>query len=144
MVIETRLQELLGAYGDGRDGSAPTPAQWRTILSRDPDAPITLINFFKFRAVAVGADAGVSGMEAFGRYAAVSAGAVAEAGAELIKVGAFAGLFAGEDEDWDMVAIGSYPNLKSLLTLLDNPAYRTCYDHRRNGCERQKVLIATA
>ena len=144
MPHQTRLQDLLSAYGDGRDGSAPTHAQWQAILSRDPDAPVTLINFFKFRAEATGTDAGVSGLEAFGRYAAVSAGAVTQAGAALVKAGAVDGMFAGDDEAWDMAVVGSYPNLASLLALLDNPAYQACYSHRRNACERQKVLIVTA
>ena len=39
-----RIRDLLARYGDGSDGSAPSAAQWRRLLSRPADAPITLIN----------------------------------------------------------------------------------------------------
>ena len=51
--IDDRIERLAGWYGEGADGSAPTHDQWRALLQRPSDAPITLINFFKLRARAV-------------------------------------------------------------------------------------------
>lgn len=132
--------EWYAAYGE----AAPSAEQWRAILSRPADQPLTLINFFKFRERADYSKAteGGTGAEAFARYASVSAPALEQAGGRFLHVGPFAGMMLGAAENWDLVAIGAYPNLDAFIRLYANPEYREAFRHRAAACETQKVLIA--
>lgn len=147
--IETQIQQLIEWYGEGNDGSCPTEQQWTNILSLPTAEPITLINFFKIRTSAQYPDSapqeasGISGMDAFNKYAEVSIPTMEKVGGKFLHVGPFAGSFLGDKEEWDVVAIGSYPNLPALLDLYINPDYRAVFHHRTAACEHQKVLIAT-
>jgi uncharacterized protein (DUF1330 family) len=135
--------ELVGIYGDGSDGAAPRGDQWASILSRDPDEPVTLINFFKFRDDADYGEAvsGTSGKAAFDKYAAVSIPTMERVGGKFLLVAPFEASLIGENEEWDLVAIGSYPNQLAFLDLYQDAAYREAFKHRTAACARQKVLI---
>lgn len=142
--IEERISQLFEKFGTGEDGAAPTASAWRHVLERDPDKPITLINLFKLRDVAVyPAESGFSGtgQEAFDRYAAVSVPSMQSTGGEFLFVGPVERDFMGAQEGWDIAAIGRYPGTEALLDLFDIPAYRDCYIHRAAACERQQVTI---
>ncbi len=141
--IDARLDSLVAWYGEGGDGGAPTRAQWRVLLERPAETPITIVNFFKLRAEAAYAEATatkVSGKEAFDRYAAVSGPAVEKAGGRFLLLAPFEAAFMGAEEDWDLVVVGSYPDKNSLLALHEDPDYRAVYPHRRAALERQKVF----
>ncbi|WP_299686528.1 DUF1330 domain-containing protein [uncultured Tateyamaria sp.] len=141
-------QRITEIYGDGSDGSCPTPDQWRRVLDRDPDAALTLINFFKFRDVADYTDDrqsfdDMSGNAAFQRYADVSIPTMERSGGSFLLVAPCAGTFLGADEDWDLIAIGSYPNQQAFLNLYLDDAYIAAFPHRAAAVAAQKVLIAT-
>ena len=148
-LLDDRVQQLCSWYGDGHDGSTPSADQWRQILERPEDQSITLINFFKFRAIASYPSATsqdrepISGQDAFSRYSAVSIPVMQNAGGSFLLVGPFEGMFLGDDEDWDLIAIGSYPNLESLMRLYTNADYRAVFHHRTAGCEKQKVIVCS-
>lgn len=144
MNVNEILSSLIDAYGDGADGNAPTSAQWRRILERDPDSSFSLVNFFKFNVKAnYGANDAppASGNEAFQRYAAVSVPSMHSAGGEFIAVAPFAGSFLGENQDWDLIAIGKYPNLEVFTSLYTNPEYVHAFRHRTAAVARQNVFI---
>jgi len=158
--MNEQVQKLLDWYGDGSDGSCPTPEQWSRILDRPVDRPITLINFFKLREKAhydtpentsannasadPGADASASGMDAFNSYASVSMPTMERVGGTFLHAGPYVGTFLGDDENWDIVAIGAYPNLDAFLGLYTDAGYRTAFAHRVAACERQKVMICAS
>ncbi|WP_299507703.1 DUF1330 domain-containing protein [uncultured Roseobacter sp.] len=144
MNTETLQKQLVGWYGDGSNGAVPRPEQWARILHRAPDQAITLINFFKFREVADYEEGGahVSGSEAFDAYAAVSIPTMKRVGGAFLLVAPFEASLIGEDEDWDLVAIGAYPNRQAFLDLYQDAAYRAAFTHRTAACALQKVLIA--
>lgn len=137
-------------YGDGSDGSAPTLKQWQSILELPEDDPITLINFFKLNEIAAypaGADTSgkrITGEAAFNQYAAVSIPTMQRVGGHFLHVGPSAGTFLGEEVDWDLIAIGQYPNLEALVALYSDEAYRSVFKHRTAACAKQKVLIAVS
>ncbi len=146
--IDQRVAQLVAWYGDGHDGASPTGEQWRRVLERDGDKPLTLVNFFKLRERAAYPDAGVpadpgSGQDAFNRYAAVSMPAMQQAGGRFLLVAPMESTFMGADEDWDVVAVGSYPDSAAVLALFENPDYRDCFVHRTAACARQKVLLCS-
>jgi uncharacterized protein (DUF1330 family) len=142
-----QLEQLVTLYGDGGDGTCPTPAQWTRILNHPEDQPLVLINMFKLRDTADYEeelnDTGpnVSGEEAFGRYAAVSMPTMERVGGQFLHVGPAGGTFLGEEEDWDIIAIGRYPNVEAFLGLYTDPAYQKAFSHRTAACARQEVHI---
>lgn len=146
--VDSTLADLLACYGDGADGSSPSACQWRALLEAPADGPVTLVNLFKLRRTAqyrAGEDDGahaVSGQEAMMRYAAISGPALERAGGRFLVLGPMAGTLIGESEDWDAVAVGSYPNRRALLALFNDEAYRDAWRHRRAALDRQRVLVA--
>ncbi len=142
--IEDRLNNLLNAYGDGKSGASPTKAQWSHILQRPVDQPVTLVNFFKFSVQAIYGDPQMqpcSGRDAFDCYASVSMPAMQKAGGRFLLVAPFEVMFAGDDEDWDLIAIGSYPDTSALLRLFEDKAYQAIFHHRMAACAMQKVVL---
>ena len=143
--LTDRMGALIAGFGDGSNGAAPTEAQWQHILERDPARPITLINFFRLNVEAryeAGSGLSGSGQEAFDRYASVSIPTMQSVGGKFLLVGPYEGMFAGADEDWDVIAIGAYPGTGALLDLFENADYQACFKHRTAACAVQKVLIA--
>lgn len=142
------LNELTAFYGDGSNGSCPTLQQWQWVLNLPSDTPLTLVNFFKMRDIADYTDTGIvntspiSGHEAFGKYAGVSRPILERVGGRFLHVGPFGHSFIGTNEDWDMVAIGSYPNKSCLFALFEDTTYQEAYGHRTAACLRQKTLIS--
>ena len=133
----------MDAYGDGSDGGAPTPEQWRRILERNPETGFSLVNLFKFRETADYGDTSepeTSGSEAFQRYANVSVPSMHKAGGEFLAVAPFAGSLLGPDHDWDLIAIGKYPNLAAFEALYTNPEYIEAFRHRTAAVARQEVM----
>lgn len=149
--IETRLDRLVAWYGDGADGAAPTRAQWRALLERPADQPVTVVNFFKLREEAAYSEGmetmsppGASGKEAFDRYAAVSGPTLEKVGGRFLLLAPFEAALMGAEEDWDLVVVGTYPDSEALLALHEDADYRSVYPHRSAALERQKVFACSA
>ncbi|MEQ8379674.1 DUF1330 domain-containing protein [Parvibaculum sp.] len=144
--LDLRIENLIAAYGEG--GGVPARAQWQALLKVPEDAPVTVLNFFKFRAEAQydpkSGETPCSGQEAFSRYAAVSAPALEKVGGRFLLLAPFGGSFIGDQEDWDFVVAGTYPNRNAVLALFEDQDYRHCYIHRLAACERQRVLFCPA
>jgi uncharacterized protein (DUF1330 family) len=134
-IPQNRLDALIAAYGEdsGGTGAVPSPAQWQALAALDPAKPVTLINYFKLAP---------QGNEAMMNYAAVSMPTLEKLGGRFLLTAPFAGTLMGEAEDWDMIAIGTYPEARLVFALFEDPAYREAYAHRKAACLRQKVLIA--
>ncbi len=141
--IEAQVDELTRRYGAG---GGPDAAQWRRVVAGPQGTPVTMINFFKLRPVAdyPGVAEPVSGLEAMMRYAAVSGPALERVGGRFLLTGPFDATFIGEDEDWDIVAIGTYPDRAAVLALFADEAYRAAWADRAAAVARQRVLIAAA
>jgi len=146
MNVNQLTTDLVTWYGDGKTGQSPTPEQWRRVLERDPDQSVTLVNLFKFKAVADYGDGyvGEPGNSAFSKYASVSMPTMARVGGSFLYVGPHQGGFIGATADWDLVAIGSYPNLQALVDLYSDEGYRQAFRHRVAACEEQAVFICGA
>ena len=136
--------QLVRWYGDGSSGAVPRPEQWDNVLNRNPDDSFTLINLFKLREVASynGEENEISGQEAFDRYAAVSMPTMERVGGKFLLVAPFEASLIGNDDNWDLIAIGTYPSLQAFLDLYQDANYRAAFEHRTAACSAQKVLIA--
>lgn len=141
-----RIERILQTWGTETSG-LPGKDAWATLAECPEDQAITLVNFFKMRERASypngvsTADGDVSGQEAFNRYASVSMPSLEKVGGKFLLVAPFAKTFIGIAEDWDLVAIGSYPNPNALLSLFELDAYRRAYPHRTAACSNQKVSL---
>lgn len=133
------LRDLYGEIG------GPASGQWDRLLSIPVDRPVSLINLFAFREIASYPDPqqqSVTGREAFDQYAAVSAPALEGVGGRFLHFGTHQGNLVGDEEIWDLVVVGEYPNVEALVALHENPAYRAAYRHRVAACAVQRVLIS--
>ncbi|GGX69793.1 hypothetical protein GCM10007385_43760 [Tateyamaria omphalii] len=144
--IQNRIESILANWGTSSNG-LPDEATWDALAQCAKDQPVTLVNFFKMRDSAsypsgtAMVEDRISGQDAFQRYAAVSIPSVEQAGGKFLMVAPFACTFIGPTEDWDLVAIGSYPNPGTLLSLFEMDAYREAYIHRVAACRDQRVSL---
>jgi len=144
--FSTRVAAIITSYGEGVKAGMPDRDIW-TRLESASGQPVTLVNFFKLRAEAVyspdfpGGDANVDGQTAFNRYAAVSMPTLVKVGGQFLAAAPFGGTFVGESEDWDIVAIGTYPDAEALLSLYETPEYQQAYAHRNAACITQRVSL---
>ena len=142
-----RIDRIIEQYGEGYDAGMPDRQTWLALTEREKDEPLTLVNFFRFREIADypeatdEAETDISGKEAFDRYAAKSGACLMNAGGSFLYAGAFAQGFVGDKEKWDLVVLGRYPSLDSLLALFEQNEYRSAYIHRVAGCADQRVSV---
>lgn len=144
--LNDRIERILAKWGTD-DSGLPGQDAWSALAGCPNNQPVTLVNFFKMRDNAsypvdltVG-EVGISGNEAFQRYAAVSMPSLEKVGGRFLLVAPFSTTFIGAAEDWDLVAIGSYPNPDALLSLFELEDYREAYFHRTAACRDQKVSL---
>ena len=166
-VNELRLdwvEQFSAWYGNGDAGDCPKESQWKRVADLAPDKPFALINFFRFRSTALYSEraaalsdgrgpgeapvAGnvtnrtpLTGREAFDLYAAVSVPTMERVGGRFLHVGPAVGSLLGEEENWDLVAIGRYPDLDAFIGLYGDPDYREAFLHRKAACACQRVYI---
>ena len=143
--LQERVNAVIAAYGGDETPGLPSRQAWAQMLAANGNQQITLINFFKFQARAVyppsytNETTDVSGREAFDRYAAVSGDCLSLAGGHFLLVAPFGGTFMGDDIEWDLIAIGTYPNAEAVLSLFEQHDYRRIYIHRVAACDAQRV-----
>ncbi|CUH99636.1 DUF1330 domain-containing protein [Leisingera aquaemixtae] len=141
-----RIESILANWGAEGSGQ-PGEDAWKALAKCPNNQPVTLVNFFKMRDSALypkdfaAAQSNISGQEAFQRYAAVSMPSLEKVGGKFLLVAPFGKTFIGTAEEWDLVAIGSYPNPSALLSLFELEAYREAYIHRIAACSDQKVSL---
>ncbi|MEO1137868.1 MAG: DUF1330 domain-containing protein [Pseudomonadota bacterium] len=138
--LHARIDAIRESYG--HSPGYPTREAWHQLAACPEDTPVTLVNFFKLHAQAVYPDGTkTTGQTAFDRYAAVSMPSLAKVGGHFLLVAPFGNSFVGPKEQWDLVAIGTYPNPDALLRLFELETYRACYAHRVAACADQRVSL---
>ncbi len=121
----------------------PDDAQLKAFMELG-EGPVSMLNLLRFRKTAAypdGRDAGISGREAYFRYAVPMTKLVLEAGGTLDFTGDVKPLLIGEVEDyWDMAAIMTYPSPKILAEISLTPEFREIAAHRKAGLEGQLLI----
>ena len=104
---------------------------------------MTIVNLFALHQVARYDNGDTcSGVEAMLRYSAGNAERLASLGGGFITTGLPTGVLWGSDEDWDVLAVASYPDVSAFWSLLADPGYRDAFVHRRAAVARQRVTAA--
>lgn len=144
--LSDRIDRVRATWSTGEAG-LPGDDAWAALATCADDQPVTLVNFFKMRdrasypAGLEPEETDLSGNDAFQKYAAVSMPSLEQVGGRFLLVAPFGASFIGAAEDWDLVAIGSYPNPGALVSLFELDAYRDAYSHRIAACSDQKVSL---
>ena len=105
------------------------------------DGPFVMVNLLKFKPKAQyadGADAHLSGAEAYARYAEEVRKLVEGLGGSVRYAGHVTGLMIGEVEElWDMVALAEYPSLAAFQQMAMSPQMHAIEHHRTAGLAGQ-------
>lgn len=105
------------------------------------DGPFVMVNLLKFKDKAEyedGADAHLTGAEAYARYGEAVRKLVEGLGGRVRYSGQVTGLMIGEVEElWDMVALAEYPSLAAFREMAMSPAMHAIEHHRKAGLAGQ-------
>ncbi|MBO6795562.1 hypothetical protein [Maricaulis sp.] len=123
----------------------PTEAQLNAILATGKSGEVHMLNLLKFREFAAyedGRDADMPGRDAYlHRYGAPMVEMVMKAGGSLKFSSVPSALLVGEVEmPWDMVAIITYPSIKTLIDISMTPQFQEIAVHRKAGLEGQLLI----
>ena len=123
----------------------PTPEQMQKLMAGPPDQPVVMVNLLRFKPRADAADEGVSGQEAYMRYASKMREFVESKGGRFIWVGQVDSQVIGEDgEGFHTVGLVEYPSRKAFLEIASDPYVQNDIGaHREAGLESQWLLAAT-
>jgi uncharacterized protein (DUF1330 family) len=119
----------------------PAPAQIAAFFGAREDGAFVMVNLLKFKPraeYADGADAHLTGAEAYGRYGEAVAKLVEGLGGRIRYSGQVTGLMLGEvGELWDAVALAEYPSLAAFQAMATSPEYQAIEHHRIAGLAGQ-------
>ena len=122
----------------------PTPEQFQKLMEGPADVPVVMVNLLTFKQEATDDDAGSSGQEAYGRYAAEMRKFVEAKGGRFIWSGRVDSMVIGEsDEEFHVIALVEYPDRATFLEIATSDRVAQIGEHRSAGLQSQ-WLIATA
>jgi uncharacterized protein (DUF1330 family) len=126
----------------------PTPEQAKAFgAAADGDEPVFMLNLLRFKERADGVDAGdgISGLEAYQRYAASAASHLARVGGEMLWAGACdPALIGPSDAEWDVVAVVRYPSRAAFLQMVGDPDYQATVPHRSAALADSRLIPCAA
>jgi len=119
----------------------PQPQQAMEFFGGVEDGPFVMVNLLRFKPraeYADGADAHLTGAEAYWRYGEAVQTLVEGLGGRVRFSGQVTGLLLGEVEDlWDAVALAEYPSLAAFREMALSPAMHAIEHHRKAGLAGQ-------
>jgi len=122
----------------------PTTEQVQSLLAGPDDEPVVMVNLLRFRKTADAPNEGISGEEAYGRYAAPMIAFVTSKGGRLIWSCRVDSQVIGEGgEDFQVVALVEYPSRKAFVEIATDPHVEEISVHRASGLEGQWLIATT-
>jgi uncharacterized protein (DUF1330 family) len=126
----------------------PSQAQLDRLAAsaEENDGPVIMINLLLFKERADGIDApdGISGAEAYGRYAAGTQKYLDGVGGRLVVALAASECVIGPDDgEWDMVLVVEYPSRRAFLEMIGDPGYLEVHGHRAAALADSRLIAAT-
>lgn len=122
----------------------PTEQQLLALVGDDRDTPVGMLNLLKFREVATYDDPNEpqrSGAEAYMLYGAAAQKRLEELGGGILFMsGADRTIVGGRLDEWDMVAIATYPRARDFPKLIESEEYVEALKHRTAGLLRTQVI----
>ena len=123
----------------------PTPGQVQKLIAGPQDRPVVMINLLRFKSQADGPEKGMSGEEAYRRYAIKMREFVESKGGRFIWVGRIDSQVIGEGgEGFHAAGLVEYPSRKAFLEIASDPYVQEEIGSSRSaGLESQWLLAAT-
>ena len=123
----------------------PTPEQVQELVAGPQDQPVVMINLLRFKSQADGPEEGMSGQEAYMRYASKMREFVESKGGRFIWIGRIDSQVIGEGgEGFHAAGLVEYPSRKAFLEIAGDPYVREDIGaYREAGLEMQWLLAAT-
>ncbi len=146
-----------GAPGGSRVAITPTREQFTEFAHGTRDGEVVMINLLHFaRPEAEGgeaersegsaahgdAGAGTTGAAAYRDYSDQVVAMVEARGGRVIWTGRPEHVLIGdaEGDDWDLVALVSYPSRAAFIDMVTSPTYEEAHTHRERGLDRTVLL----
>ena len=127
---------------------SPTPESIASLVARNIEGSVTMLNLMRFREVAdysdypeLAPEEPISGEAAYDIYAARTLPLVIEVGGQAIFMGEGGSLLIGPAEaHWDRVLLVQYPNIGAFLAMTQSPDYAAGAGHRTAALEDSRLL----
>lgn len=125
---------------------APTQAQIeRLVAGAETDAPVIMLNLLRFKEQADGIDRGLSGREAYERYAEGTAPFLAGVGGRLLLAVEAREMVIGPDAlEWDMALMVEYPSRAKFLEMATDAGYLKVHEHRAAALADSRLIACGA
>lgn len=125
----------------------PNPHQLEAFRGADQSQPISMVNLLKYRehaqydATAPESAEGLSGRDAYNRYAKVAMDKIKHNGGAIEFLSQSQQCFVGGDnDDWDQVVIVHYRSRADYLKGFDSPEYQDAIRHRIAGLHKRVII----
>jgi len=123
----------------------PTPEQIQRLLTGPAGQPVVMVNLLRFKARADAPDEGVTGEEAYRRYAAPMRTFVESKGGRFLWVGRVdSQVIDTGGEGFHVIALVEYPSREAFIAIATDPHVQEIGVHRAAGLESQWLLATTA
>ena len=122
----------------------PTPEQIQSLLAGPADQPVVMLNLLRFKPQADAPDEGLSGEEAYRRYAASMRTFVESRGGRFLWIGRLDAQVIGTGgEGFHMIGLVEYPSRQAFVAIATDPHVQEIGVHRTAGLESQWLIAAT-
>jgi uncharacterized protein (DUF1330 family) len=122
----------------------PTKEQIEALLASPSDRPVVMLNLLQFKPTATAPDEGISGEQAYERYANEMTRFVESRGGRIVWTGRVdSQVIGGGAEGFHMAALVEYPSRKAFVEIAMSPEVAKIGAHRSAGLEGQWLLATT-
>ena len=123
----------------------PTREQMQALLAAPADRPVVMLNLLRFKPRADAPDEGLSGEEAYRRYAGPMTAFVESRGGRVLWTGRVdSQVIDTGGEGFHMIALVEYPSRQAFVAIATDPQVQEIAVHRAAGLESQWLLASTA
>ncbi|MGH3054948.1 MAG: DUF1330 domain-containing protein [Gaiellaceae bacterium] len=122
----------------------PTPEQIQTLLTGPADQAVVMVNLLRFKPTATALGEGVSGEEAYRRYADAMRRFVESHGGRFVWIGRVDSVVIGDsDAQFDMIGLVEYPSRQKFIEIAQSDYVREIGADRAAGLESQWLIATT-
>jgi uncharacterized protein (DUF1330 family) len=122
----------------------PTQEQIGSLLTGPADRPVVMLNLLRFKERATAPDEGLTGEEAYERYADEMTRLVESRGGRVLWSGRVDGQVIGDGAGgFHMAALVEYPSRKAFVEIATSPEVAKIGAHRSAGLEGQWLLATS-
>jgi uncharacterized protein (DUF1330 family) len=122
----------------------PRKEQLEALLASPKDGPVVMLNLLRLKERASEPDEGLTGEEAYQRYATAMRDLVERRGGRFLWMGRVDGQVIGEGaEGFQVAALVEYPSRRVFVEIATSPEVAAIGVHRAAGLEGQWLLATT-